>query len=431
MQSDLRALVAMMLLSGASLARADDASEAQLQFELGTAYYDQGRYAEANERFLASYRLVENARVGANIVRTYEVQGRFAEAYNWCETVERAFPSANEVLDYVRQKRAELEPRLMVLLVSTSPQGAELFVVRENLGSLGRSPRRIALDPERTRQTIGPSYAGQIQLIARLEGHRTAEATVAVEVGRTTPVELALAPLVGTLHITSTPSGATVRDRRSGETLGTTPLELERAVGETPLEIALDRHSTVERTPIVRDGETTSLAVELERRFDQVALLTIRGAPSAVTVRIGERVVERATPFTLDDLDPGTVEVRLEAPDRLPWSSAITLEAGAATRIDYTLADPSDAHWDGWLWLGYGLGAAAAIAGFVVAGIAVGERDAFFENPSPERIDRVDALNASADALMISGGTVLAATFVYHLLRPGAPVSAGEVTIDR
>jgi outer membrane receptor for ferrienterochelin and colicins len=412
-------------------AHADDASEAQLQFELGTAYYEQGRYPEANERFLASYRLVENARVGANIVRTYEVQGRLADAYNWCETVERRFPDSAEVLDYVRGKRAELEPRLMVLAISTDPEGAELFVIRENLGSLGRSPRRIAIDPERARQAIGPSWNGSIAVIATLDGHRSAEASVAVEVGRVTPVELSLTPLVGIVRITSTPAGATVRDRRSGDVLGTTPLEIERSVGELPLVLALDRHASVERTLIVREGEPTLLEVELERRFDQVAILTVRGTPRAARVRIGDRVVGAATPLTLDELPPGTVDLTLESEGRLPWSTAITLEAGSATRVDYTLADPSDAHSAVWLWIGYGLGGAALAAGGVVGAVALGERDAFFERPSSAQLDRVDALNVAADALAISGAVVLGATFVYHLLRPGEPRSGGRVTIDR
>jgi len=411
--------------------RADDASEAQLQFELGTAYFEQRRYPEAIERFLASYRLVENARVGANIVRTYEVQSGFADAYNWCDTLERRFPDASDVLAFVRARKAALEPRLAVLLVATQPASAELFITRQNLGSVGRSPRRIALSAQQTPDWPAGTTSGRVRVIATLAGFRDAEREVDAAVGQVTPVELQLVARVGTLRIASEPAGATVRERGGGAVLGTTPLTLERPVGELALELSLDRHVTVERTATIVDGQSSDLLVTLERRFDRVAVFSVRGSPANARVSVAGNTLARSTPLSRDDLPPGRAVLVITAPNRLPWSTTLTLEAGAATRVEYRLADPEDASWDGWLWLGYGVGGALLGTGTSLGIVAVSERESFLEVASRRQLDRVDALNLSADVLIFTGVGMLAATLLYHLLRPGAPASEGRVRVER
>src|SRR6185503_10784591 len=58
-------LVGSFLVFCASGARADTASEAKLQFELGAEYYKQGKYPEALERFIASNRSLASEAVSA------------------------------------------------------------------------------------------------------------------------------------------------------------------------------------------------------------------------------------------------------------------------------------------------------------------------------------------------------------------------------
>jgi len=63
------ALAAAALLASTP-ALADDASEARLQYELGSELYKQKRFTEALERFIASNRLVPNPNVVFNIAST-------------------------------------------------------------------------------------------------------------------------------------------------------------------------------------------------------------------------------------------------------------------------------------------------------------------------------------------------------------------------
>ena len=69
-------LILILTISATGPARADDASEARLQYELGSELYRQKRFTEALERFIASNRLVPNPNVVFNIANIYVLLGK-------------------------------------------------------------------------------------------------------------------------------------------------------------------------------------------------------------------------------------------------------------------------------------------------------------------------------------------------------------------
>lgn len=405
----------LALLVIAAAARADDASEAKLQFELGRELYQQRRFAEAVEHFVASNRLVPNAKVVFNIAQTLGLMNRPVDAFNWYETY-----LSFELDDDARKNgvKARQGLKVAVLDVTSAPPGAEVFVDRVDLGALGQTPRRIAVTP------------GPHRLIARKAGHREVSSSATATVKQVTAATLVLEPVLGGLRVETEPEGAAVKVEGSAAALGVTPLDTQTPVGTVRLLVTLDGHVDQVRTVEVRDGETVTLKLELTRAASTVAVLTVNSEPPGARVTLDGKELGTA-PLSLPGLPPGPAQLAVSSPSHELWSGAIVLEAGGATRVEAKLVDPSTLHWRGWRWVGWGAAVLAAGAGGVLAGVAMNERQAFFVNPSAERLHRVEQLNLGADVLLFSGAAVALTTLIVDLATGARPHSRGTVTVDR
>ena len=410
-------LVAATLVASPRAARADAATEAQLQFELGSELYKQGRYPEAIERFIASYRQVPNSNVVLNVVQTFIFLKRFEDAYNWNETF-LSIAATDAQRQAGNSRRGDLGKRVAVLDVTTTPADAELFIDRAELGSVGRAPRRVAVK------------AGDHRVIARAKDFDERTVSVSVKTAESKPVQIELPPLLGTVRIRSVPPGAIVRDDATGAELGKTPAELRLRPAAQRLVVELAGWVSQTRTVNVLRDRTSQLEVVLQRAATTVAVLSVLGNVPGASIVVDGRLLGRA-PLSLDTLPPGQVLVAVNAPGRDAWQERVTLERGAATRVDFDLADPSTKTWSGWRWLGYGGGAALVTAGALVGLSALSARGEFDQRPSSEALDRVKTRNTTADILLGSGVVVLGGTLTWDLLRAPDPKSGGAVTMDR
>jgi outer membrane receptor for ferrienterochelin and colicins len=419
MSSARMSLLAVVLcaLAVTAEASADEASEAQLQYELGAELYKQGRYAEAIDRFIASQRLVPNANVVLNIARTFGYLERNVEAYNWYQTflrLSRDEAKKREVEGTLQQ----MSGKVAALDVSTEPPGAKLYVDRLELGAVGESPRRIAVAP------------GERTIIARLDRHRDSQSTVSAAMGSVQSVSLKLAARIGTLKVVSAPAGARVRAEADGRELGTTPLTIGLPVGEQRVVIALAGFVEQTRSASIVDGAETALDVRLERAASSVSVLTVRGNVDGANLFLDDQWLGRA-PSTFQDAAPGRRRVRVTAQGRDQWTGDVMLEPGAATRVDFHLADPKDRPWTGWRYIGFGTGGALLAAGGIVGAMALDASNDFDDEPSREKLDTIDARNTAADVLLVSGVVVIGATLAWELLRSRPVESSAKVTIDR
>ncbi|HXU02428.1 MAG TPA: hypothetical protein VN903_15795, partial [Polyangia bacterium] len=137
-----RAVAAALALSAlvwSGAARADEASEAKLQFELGQEMFKQKRFPEAIDRFIASNRLVPNPNGVLNIANIYvgmakaeskrketaRADQHYVEAYNWTETFLRfdQLPEADRALGV--KLRDSLVPHVALIDVTTNPPSAD------------------------------------------------------------------------------------------------------------------------------------------------------------------------------------------------------------------------------------------------------------------------------------------------------------------
>src|SRR5436190_502608 len=163
-------LAASLSLSWAGRAAAEDvADEAQFHFTRGNQLYRQGRFEEALSELYSSNRLVPNRNVRFNIARCLEQLKLYDEAFRaWSELARAEAPPAERA--GIAAAIDKLRPHLALVGVTSEPPGAEIYVGRRDLGSLGTTPKVLALPP------------GTVKLLLDRAGYRPAE--VSVELAR-------------------------------------------------------------------------------------------------------------------------------------------------------------------------------------------------------------------------------------------------------
>ncbi|MFT3713203.1 MAG: PEGA domain-containing protein [Archangium sp.] len=418
MTTTIRLAVLMCVVAFATNARADVASEAELHFTLGLELYKQRKYEEALQHLVASNRLVPNANVVFNVAQIYGLLKRDADAFNWYETY-LAFTSLDAAARERGQRAGEaLLPRIAVLDVKANAGGAELFIDRVELGSVGAAPRRLAVS------------AGERVVIAKSAGFHEARATVTAVVGAVTPVELTLTPVLGKLVVESVPPGATVRREDGAEVLGVTPLTLELPLGELRVTLALEGYVEQQRSARISEESEVRLKVELTRAASTVSILSVSGAPEGARVGLAGKDLG-TLPLVASDLTPGSYELTVDAPEREPYRARITLEPGAATRVDAQLVLPGGGKWRPLRWVGYGVGAGAVIAGAIVGLSAIVNRESFFARPNVGAYQTVLTENVTADVLLLSGLVTIATTLVLDQFVWPTPHTSARIEIVR
>jgi outer membrane receptor for ferrienterochelin and colicins len=423
---------AIALLLAVSPARGDDASEARLQYEIGNQLYKQKRFPEAVERLIASNRLVPNANVVFNIASIYVLLGKrdarrdptqggqwYVEAFNWTETFLGMASSDSDRRDG-QALRDSLLKSVAVVAVETEPAGADIFIDRRSLGSVGHSPRRVG------------ATGGDHLVLVQVEGYRPVQVPVVARTGAEVPVRVVLERITGTVEVQASPPGARLQFLPGSVELTGAPARAKVPVGSGRVVASLDGFVAQSREVTIRDGQTTRVELTLEPTADRSSHLSVSGQPRGAQVRLGGREVGRL-PLTLPGLGPGpqTLEISQEEGGYQPWKGELLLEAGATTRVDAALVRPRDRAWTGWKWLGYGAGGVLLGVGGAWAIRARVARDEFFASPSTMGMGRVNSLNRVADALLAGGAITLATTALIQALSGPPPGSRAEVRTTR
>lgn len=128
-------LTMLVATSVASAQQAPDVAGAETLFEQGRSLVAEGRYAEACPKFAESQRLAPAAGTALNLASCYEKQGLTASAWGmYREAVSLSVASAQTVREqFARDRAAELEPRLLKLVVAVSSQEEGLEIKRDGV----------------------------------------------------------------------------------------------------------------------------------------------------------------------------------------------------------------------------------------------------------------------------------------------------------
>ncbi|MCB9593585.1 MAG: PEGA domain-containing protein [Sandaracinaceae bacterium] len=298
----MRRAAALLVLAVAmpSAARGDaGAAEGRFFHERGAEAYARRRYGDAVGRFLTAYRASPNPRALYNVATAAFRAHEDALAFTSFEEYLASDDDDAERRAEATRRRDELGARLAVVHVVTDPPGATLYVGRRERGIAARSPARLPLVD-----------AGEVRVIAELDGHRRVEGVVQVVLGATAELSMRLPARSGRLEIATEPAGADVVITREGSTdavsLGAAG-ELE--VGAYQVRVTATGHRPRTVDVVVRADAVARAEVTLEPLPRVMGRLLVDGAPGA-RVRVDGRLVG-VTPLAVP-LPVGQHEVVVE-----------------------------------------------------------------------------------------------------------------------
>ncbi|HEX6239308.1 MAG TPA: TonB-dependent receptor [Polyangiales bacterium] len=306
-------------------ARADgEADEAEINFQLGAERYQTGDYRAALAFFLASQRLSPNRNVRFNIVRTFQRLGMHAEAYRWCEEAlaEETDPATRAQLS---QQLELIQRDVAVIEVKSEPPGATIYVDRVELGSLGRTPARLALSE------------GEHRVILELDGHQRSEPLVVrAEKHKLQTVSARLVRIVGEVRVVADQPTEVRVDQQSAELECVTPCSLKLSPGPHLLFFRRPGY----RVPAQQVRPLTGSSIEV--RAEGVPLT----GTLLVTTDVRDALVEidgsarGFTPVVVDRVPVGKRKVRVSLAGYEPLAREVEVQEGTSVQLSNLTLTP-------------------------------------------------------------------------------------------
>lgn len=294
-----------------------NADEAELQFQLGIEAYQSQNYRLALEHFLASNRLVPNRNVIFNIADMYERLGKFPESYRYyVDALEGSKPERQTL---IRTALDRLSQNVSILQVTTDPSGATIFVNRKDLGSVGVSPRDLALTP------------GKYKLIIELPGYESIETDpLDLVLASRTPLSIPLKRIVGQVSVTGEPDAEVRLDTDTGPPLCTIPCTFDAPPGRHTLFLSKPGRTNVQRPISVEANQKTEASAQLRaltgsllvRTEEREALVEVDGEPRGFT------------PAVISDVPVGPRKVRVSLYGYKPTEFDVDIQQGQQTLLD-------------------------------------------------------------------------------------------------
>ncbi|MDR0965576.1 MAG: PEGA domain-containing protein [Myxococcales bacterium] len=297
------------------VALADNTSdEAELRFQRGVAFYKIREYEEALVEFFHSNRLVRNASTLINIARCYEQLRKFNEAFRYYDEylAEVSDPAARKIAEDSIQR---LAPRMATLRIETTPPGAEIYIDRKNLGSLGVTPKTLAIDP------------GKTTVILALPGHREVTQQVNLVLGTQARLESDLEFITGTLVLDGSPEGAKVHLNTGAddELLCTLPCEKVMAPGNHILSIAAEGHYSMQLPVAITPDARTTLTVDLQALPPVMGALHVTANRDGALVSVNDLAIG-ITPNVVHTLPVGTHKIRVTMRGMQPFEQEVVIK---------------------------------------------------------------------------------------------------------
>jgi outer membrane receptor for ferrienterochelin and colicins len=318
MRRPLLVLVLGAALIGAPALADNTADEADVAFNLGNDAYARRDYDRALSYYFLSHRLVPNRNVLFNIAKCFEAKNQVDEAYRYYNDLLPLDLPADDRRE-VKTALARLAPKVALLTVTSDPPGADIYVDREDLGSRGKTPQTLAVNP------------GSHKVILKLGGHRGGEVTVNLARGREAKQKFDLKAILGRVKVTGTPEGAVVRERPDGPELGRLPASFDFKPGQVLLHISAPGFLPSQALLKVEPEGTATATVELTVQPRPTGKVVVTANREGAEVRV-DGVGSGFTP-TVVALPEGEHLVEVVQKDLRPYSQRVTVVADQEVRI--------------------------------------------------------------------------------------------------
>jgi outer membrane receptor protein involved in Fe transport len=317
-------VVTLILLAGRMARAADVADEAQFHFVRGNQFYRLGQFDDALSEFYASNRLVPNRNVQFNIARCLEQLKLYDEAFRaWSELLRTSPPASERTA--IEGSIDKLRPHLALLLVTSEPPGAEIYANRRDLGSLGSTPKLLALPP------------GKVTVILELPGFRPVSVPVELARGAKRDLTPVLERIFGALAFRNLPEAAVVRTGTSdGPVLQRGPGTARVVPGRHVLFVSAPGYGTARIEVDVAPDAATSVDVPLSALPAPVGAVVVRANVDGALVRIDGREMG-FTPAVIEGVLSGERQIEVSREGRETFQTVATVRQGERTYLDVRL----------------------------------------------------------------------------------------------
>jgi outer membrane receptor for ferrienterochelin and colicins len=316
-------VLSLLSLAAGRAAAEDVADEAQFHFARGNQLYRQGRFDEALSELYASNRLVPNRNVRFNIARCLEQLKLYDEAFrSWSELARTPGPQAETTA--IAAAIDKLRPHLALVQVRTEPPGADIYAGRRDLGSLGTTPKLLALPP------------GAVKLILDRPGYRPVEVAVEMVKGTERAVAPVLERIYGAIAFRNLPPGTSVRDGAADGPFVSTGPATRILPGRHILFVAAPGYVVARVEVDVPPDGTATVDVPLAPLPSPTGAIVVRANIEGALVRIDGREMG-FSPTVIEGVLEGARTVEVEHEGRETFRTRVDVQRGQRAYLEVEL----------------------------------------------------------------------------------------------
>ncbi len=234
----------------------------------------------------------------------------------------------------------ELTATVNVLAASTTPYSFTLNpIVQTGSMYVSSSPTGAIITLDGTDRGTTPLQIdnlapGQHSLQLSKVGHSEFYDTINLQPGMVIDFHYELLPPLGSLSISSSPSGAALY--LNGIYQGTTPKQIDHLVtGQHTIRLSKESYQDLTTTATVQAASTTSYSFVLNP-IVKSGSISVTSSPTGALVTL-DGVNKGITPIKIDNLGPGQHSIRLSKGGYHDATTTVTVLAGATSPYSYTL----------------------------------------------------------------------------------------------
>jgi len=210
--------------------------------------------------------------------------------------------------------------------ITSTPSGAAIYVKTHSGDSyIGKTPH--------TDTAVPP---GDYTITLSLAGYLDCTKEVQVKGGETAYVHATLTPAIGSISVSSTPSGATIYVEPYLGTKGKTPNTITPvSPGDYTITLSLAGYQDWTKEVQVKGGETAYVHATLDQTTGSISVCS---TPSGAGISFDDVPTNEITPYAIQNVDPGYHTIKLTLEGYQDWKEKVSVTAGKTVEIDATLA---------------------------------------------------------------------------------------------